>query len=539
MLKNIDPNLNKHLVFNYSIFDRVVLRGYLIGLFFPGSVINLLRNLGFRNYSNGVLRILTDQLNSHIQKMSNKLGIDIHWWNTKDKEKYHSKIDFVKIKYNKQLLEKGKKSKVIAIIKAIEKTSTFSNKQIKTKAGKFFMKMFSVKKYVSQYYIYIDDEVLGLSYLKISSYLPFVSEFYFNGHNYIQKQFDLNGKKYKMKDNSFTYVEDLELLEYLSSNFKPSMALKRINYWMNIFFKFDKGNRSTRSKLLKHNWYTYQTEIATNLIFKSAKFANEFFRKILSNKHTIGLPDKLTEIFSVSKKRNNSKTTQTKFKTKAVIKHWLESNSIKCYNKSGCLIRVETTINKPDLPGLKLKKPAINLMAYYWYGLQTNSRYVNSISDIDLSSLSDEIFRKYKDPVMNKNGKRIAAPDLRKDQFIIFLNAILEVNSYSFGFKTKHLQRILGESWKTPKIAYELRKLRERGAVKKLQSSHYYRLTQEGYKWIFFSYFNSQHLIKPLLSTTYSKHDNNKSEQASIIDGAYKDINKSLAIIMTEFKLVA
>ena len=120
---------------------------------------------------------------------------------------------------------------------------------------------------------------------------------------------------------------------------------------MDVFFRFDQGKKSTRSKLLKHNWFSYQTEISSNLIFKSAKFANAYFDSILSKHHTIGLPDKLTEIFSLSKQKNNSKQTQNK----AVIIHCLEGNSIKYYNKSSCLLRVETTINKPDLPGLKLK----------------------------------------------------------------------------------------------------------------------------------------------------------------------------------------
>jgi hypothetical protein len=160
------------------------------------------------------------------------------------------------------LSKKNKKSKVIAIIKAVENIRTFTNRNIKTKKGKTFTKMYSVNKFVSQYYIYIDDEKLGLCYLKLSSYIPFVSEFYFNGHNYLKKQFDLAGKKYIMKDNSFTKVLDLEMLNNLVKNFQPSIALKRVEHWMDIFFKFDQGQKSTRSKLLNHNWFTYQTEIS-------------------------------------------------------------------------------------------------------------------------------------------------------------------------------------------------------------------------------------------------------------------------------------
>jgi len=171
----------------------------------------MLRNLGFNKHSNAVLRILTDQLNSHIQKTAEKLGIEIHWWSNTEKKKYHSKIDFIYDKYKKELSKKNKKSKVIGIIKAVENTRTFANKEITTKKGKKFTKMYSTNKFVSQYYIYIDDQELGLCYLKISSYIPFVSEFYFNGHNYLKKQFDKAGKTYTMKDNSFTKVEDIDL----------------------------------------------------------------------------------------------------------------------------------------------------------------------------------------------------------------------------------------------------------------------------------------------------------------------------------------
>ena len=533
-----DSNLKKHISFEYTSFDRVVLRGYVQGLFVEGSVINMLRNLGFNNHSNGVMRILTDKLNSHIKKTAEKIDVKIHWWGEQEKKQYHSKIDLIQDQYGIALAKKNKKSKVIAIIKAVENTRTFTNRNIKTKKGKTFTKMYSVNKFVSQYYIYIDDEKLGLCYLKISSYIPFVSEFYFNGHNYLEKQFDLAGKKYTKKDNSFTKVEELEMLNNLVTNFKPSVALDRINHWMDIFFKFDQGQKSTRSKLLHHNWFTYQTEISTNLIFKSAKFANAYFDRVLSKHHTIGLPDKLTEIFSLSRQKNNGKTTQNKFKTKAVIKHWLEGNSIKCYNKSGCLLRVETTINKPDLPGLKLKKPAINLMAYYWYGLGSNSRYIETISDIDISILDEEVCRKYQDPITNSKGVKIAAPDLRKEHQVEFLEVLLSSSNRSLGFRNKDLRRILGKNWKTAKIAYELRKLRVRGAVKKLQSSHYYQLTKEGYVWVFYSFFNSEHLTKPLLSASYKNPDFLCADQPSIIEGAYSDINRAISLIMSEFKLV-
>jgi hypothetical protein len=46
------------------------------------------------------LRTLTDQFNAHINKISSSIGINIHWWGEPEKQKYHSKIDFVEEHYS-------------------------------------------------------------------------------------------------------------------------------------------------------------------------------------------------------------------------------------------------------------------------------------------------------------------------------------------------------------------------------------------------------------------------------------------------------
>ena len=80
--------------------------------------------------------------------------------------------------------------------------------------------------------------------------------------------------------------------------------------------------------------------------------------------------------------------------------------------------------------GLKLKKPAINLMAYFWYGLGSNSRYIETIADIDISILDEEVYRKYQDSITNKKGIKIAAPDLRKEHQVKFFEVLLSSTNY-------------------------------------------------------------------------------------------------------------
>jgi hypothetical protein len=531
--------LDQHIRFSYSSLDRVVFRGYLPNLFVEGSVISLLRNLGFTNHSNGVFKTMTDQLNAHIRKTADQLGVSLHWWGSSEKAKYHSKQDFVKDLYDAQLKGKQKSDKVVCIIKATESARTFANKVIKTKSGADHTKMYSCSKFVSHYYVYIHDHKLGLCYLKISSYLPFVCEFYMNGHNYLKQQFDLQDLDYTMKDNSFIQVSDTAVLKGLVEGFLPSLALDRISYWMDVFFRFDKGSRSTRSKLLTHKWYTYQTEISSNIIFKTEKFASTYFQRVLQKHHTIGLPDRLTCIFGLSKSVQTSKSTQHKYSVQACIKHWLEKNSIKCYNKSGCLLRVETTINNSELPGLKLKKQACHLQAYYWYGLGCNSRYLNILADIDLKSITSDVYEKYQKAIVNKKGVRVAAPDLRKDEQVELFRLLLSDKNAVNGFNNKSLRSKMSGNPKTAKIAYELRKLQERGAIKRLKHSHYYQLTQEGYVWLYYSLFNYGYFVNPLLSMRNKSAVKSNCESPSTIEKAYSMMDEAMSLVTRELNLVA
>ena len=92
------------------------------------------------------------------------LSRSIYWWGKEEKAKYHSKIDFIKDKYKTILAEKHSSSKVIGIIKLVENTRTFANKEVTNRSGKKHSKMYSCVKLVSHYYMYIQDEIPGLCY---------------------------------------------------------------------------------------------------------------------------------------------------------------------------------------------------------------------------------------------------------------------------------------------------------------------------------------------------------------------------------------
>ena len=340
---------SQNIKFKYSCFDRVIMRGYIRWLFFPGGVVKFLRLMGFRKLSNGVMRILTDQLNAHILKVAQAKEIPIHWWPSADGGKDGAKQKFVQEKYARHDAETG--DRVYCILTDKEPVRTFACRELTSQNGGKYEKLYDCRKPVKQYYIYFHDQLLGgPCYLKISSYLPFQCEFYFNGHNAIQVQLDKQGVHYRRHDNAFVDVDDPEAIRKAVESLHGRAVLNRVNHWMNLFFKFDKGKYSTCSKYLLHEWYLSQVEISSNIVFRSARFCTSLFERILDKFQRLGLPESIAQIFSRRLHRGSiSKTFWRLYDNNACIKHWFRDNAIKLYNKSG------QRTSQTQIPGLRIQ----------------------------------------------------------------------------------------------------------------------------------------------------------------------------------------
>ena len=522
-----------HIKFVYSFFDRLIIRGYIQGMFDPKNVIVLLRNLGFSKHTNGVIKLLAEQLGSHIKKEAENKGVPILW-----RENIGGKDVCMQSYVEQNYLKEGQFG-TLCIIKSMENVGTYWNKDITTKEGKLFTKMYWCNKPVSQYYIYINDKALGLCCLKISSYLPFYCQFYCNGHQYLKSQFDKRKIGYKMEDNSFIEIEDLETLKRLVNDFKGSIIESSIKQWMDIWFSFNKGERSRRSSLLIHQWFTCQSEVCSNIIFKHRGYFDKVYDKLLEKHHRIGLPDRLSKVFDLKRERKESKSTQAVYNTRACIKHWIQGNSIKMYNKGGYLLRVETTINNPGLPGAKLHKPVYEIKGYYWYGHGCNNRFLEALSEVDSSQLNDTS-TKYTQTLITEKGKRIAAPDLRQKKQMALIAALLNCRYSAEWFRVKELMRYLSEDYsKTAEIRYQMQKLKERGLIEKRQKANYYRVTKEGYIWMYVSYCQLRYFVSPLLSKTIENGIRQKVDSPDEFERAVKNIHDGLSSIYQQLNIAA
>ncbi|MBD3250964.1 hypothetical protein GF380_00590 [Candidatus Uhrbacteria bacterium] len=524
---------DSHLRGVYSCFDRVIVRGYIHPLFCAGGLIRFLRDAGFRKFTNGVMRIFTDQLNAHVEKIAKRQGIDILWWPSVDGGRNGAKQAYVEKHYVRQK-DRRKGNFIYGIIADMERTQSFATRTLQKKNGDPFDKMYKCSKIVKHYYIYFHDQLLGgPCYLKLCTYFPFNAEFYFNGHNAVRLQLDRQGIGYRMHRNAFTWVEDLSQVQQIAFSLSGQQVLERINYWMDLLFRFAKGSYSTRPSRLRHDWYLSQTEICSNILFKSSRFGTGVFERILDKYARVGQPDSLVQIFKKRSTRKDTRSVHRLYDHHACVKHWLCGNSIKTYNKCGFLLRIESTFNSPK--SLGLHKHLLYMRDYLRRGIESNDRLLSRYADLDTGSLSAEDATRFNQPLPHPNGSVIAAPDLRKSRQAALFRSLLNPKYASHGFRTGDLWGELGEFFENlGQIRYELQKLRVRGLVEKIQGKQRYRLTEAGFRILWAKWTSNSYFCDPVITKTYRKEARRMLSQPSKIEEAYALLDRGLSLITQE-----
>jgi hypothetical protein len=87
-------------------------------------------------------------------------------------------------------------------------------------------------------------------------------------------------------------------------------------------------------------------------------------------------------------------------------------------------------------------------------------------------------------------------------------------------------------------VRYELLKLRARGVIVKVKDKSFYRVTQNGWKWLWLEITSCSYFKNPIISKNFKKEAAQLAEQPSKIEEAYDLIDQGLAQIISELGLV-
>jgi hypothetical protein len=364
-------------------------------------------------------------------------------------------------------------------------------------------------------YHYFNDPVFGFGHVRIQSWVPFNVFICLNGRHWLEKQLIKNDIGYIKDGNCFPYIEDIDKAQSLFNSQLRSD-------WTKLLNRLTLKSCPALSDVLKplrpeYYWSADETEWATDIMFNSVESLDELYPSFLHHAMRVSDSPSIMKYFG---RRNISLSGRIKGRTPrdimtdcrrfyegVRIKHWLNHNSVKMYNKSGSILRIETTINKTrdfkvfrhpdddkDRPASwqKMRKGVSDLHRRCQVSQQCNERYCDALAVSQVNEKLKEVASSSCNKV-RKKGKIYRGLNPWNNEDYRLLMFLSKGENAINGFRNKDLRK-----WLYPQSekadAIELKKLsgrttrcikllRMHGLIRKVPRANRYVLTDKGQKF--------------------------------------------------------
>jgi hypothetical protein len=460
--------------------DRVVITGTLPQLSNHKSMTNYLYSEGVRIFDYPKFaEPFRNQLRENAERIAKENQVVIEFVRKSEtrKETIVSEI----------LAERGTHPGLVHILSAMETCPTYEPWHNKS-TGKTYLKCSTSK--CLTYYFYFIDELLGLCYVRVPTWLPFRLQIYFNGHNWLASKLKQEQINYKMLDNAFIEIDNWERANEIAKSFKVEELHERLKRFAATYCPVYK-----EFKQLYH-WSIMQCEYATDIVFKEAKNLQAIYSKLIQTAvHTVK-PEHITTFLGKKLSPLYAGEIGNRYHVRiegTCIKHVMDKVSIKIYDKFGHILRIETTTN--DVAFFKhyrevihrdgsrtekyaaMRKTIYSLTALFPIMQASNRRYLEFISAIEDDKVGKEKLEKITQKVTVQNRNYAGFNFFSKDDEQL-LQIIARGEFNISGFRAKHLKNFTQKS--SSQISRILKRLHVHGLIKKVRNSYKYYLTTLG-----------------------------------------------------------
>lgn len=365
------------------------------------------------------------------------------------------------------------------------------------------------------FYFYHLHPEFGLMHLRLQSWFPFAVHICLNGREWLRRQMDQHQMSYAKKENCFTAISHLAGAQRLMDK------QLEIN-WPKKLDEILRQNHPLAPEIcdplrLSYFWSTEESEYATDVMFKSPKPLQQIYPGLV--RHAISsfssgdvmrfLGHRVPAHGMVRGTFEGEIVSDLKHRPEGIrVKHSINANSIKMYDKQGSVLRVETTINRTrdfrifrekqsgphgraKSDGKKawrvLRKGVVDLKRRAEVSRAANLRYLSALSategKIPLFQWAEEVCRP-----LRREGRRVRAINPWSPTDAALLQAINRGEFKISGFRNRDIRAFLFKG-KTPpeeqkrQAAAVTRKfalLRAHGLIKKVAGTHRYIVTEKG-----------------------------------------------------------
>lgn len=481
-------------------FDRIVFKGMLKPLTYPAGLLSL-----FQRH-----RILNKDYKDWIKERSNAILTDAQ---TLSRHQCHCDVRYLSSSHiRKEELahqiqrESGRSDGLIAVFSCMEGCHTFKAVYDK-EAG--FPSIQAEQSKCRHLYFYYDHADLGFMSIRLQTWDPFSIQIALNGRQWLRRQLDKRGVSYLFEGNKFLHIDDYELAQTL---LKEQLDTR----WVELFTRFLPEVFPSLSYFLDdgitYTWIVWQSEWAKDYIFSDPQSLGQYLPSLMRHAFLTGTSDRILRYMGKPvmangqphHKANPQIMTRTKQWYDGMrIRHWLDQNSLKCYNEQNVL-RFEFTMNDPARfliyrrengneslrkKQMKMRKGIADLTVRTQVCSDRIKNFTEQVATLNAEETVGELVSGVSSALKVKGRHYRGLEVTGKDREL--LQAIADPKYSVEAISNKHLQEALGQTkWAkghkgrslSARISRHLRLLREHGLIRKLLHQHKYMLTEKGRK---------------------------------------------------------
>lgn len=361
------------------------------------------------------------------------------------------------------------------------------------------------------WYAYFLDAQLGLCHVRIQSWLPFTAHVCINGREWLCRALETAGIAFRRSDNCLLQVEDVPAAQALLDA-QPWADWQRLLNGLARRACPALFELAGREGPLSYYWSADETEWATDVMFRSPRDLAERYPSLVRHAMTtFGSREvmrflgrtRLPARGGVDVRFNGQVASDLAERPEGLrIKHRVNGNSIKMYDKQGSVLRIETTINdardlsvyrtsESDPQGEKkwrrLRQGVVDLPRRAEISQAANTRYLAALAEADagtpLGKTADAIRR----PVI-RSTRRFRGLNPLSGADALLAQGLLRGEFALCGLRNRDIRRLLypGKSSaedqrrQAAQVSRLLRLFREHGLIYKIKGTHRYQLTAQG-----------------------------------------------------------
>ena len=373
-------------------------------------------------------------------------------------------------------------------------------------------------------YHYFNHQRFGLMHVRLQTWFPFGIQICLNGREWLARQLQAAGIDYVRHDNGISRVADFQAAQELLDSQLTTAWPELLNDLRRIVHPAHEGVFANCPEHIRNYYWTVaESEWATDVLFRDPADVLPLCERLVGYSMRVhGAGDVMRFLSRTVRKDGMPRSTfqgeiqsdVREFEQGLRIKHRLNANSVKMYNRPG-ILRFETTINNPgefkvwrtteknphgDPEWLRMRKGIADLHRRAQVSQASNNRLAAAqAAGLDerqrLGDLAESLCSRVKRPSRTKpDGTRTRSRTFRalnpfSPDDITVLRAVSRPEFVISGLRNHDLRAVLYEDTPTNEkekrrrssaVSRKLALLRAHGLLEKVSKSHRYRVTTTG-----------------------------------------------------------